>query len=131
MNRMNPAVAFLIALGLPVQHGVQNAIDHIVNVDQGQFVSRVTDLNGQPPGNVMAEGGDHAVVVGATPFAEYPLHAENINRGPQRVSVGKNGIFRLLFAFAIVIIQGGLDAAGHQNGRFVAALCQQLQHCVG
>ena len=45
--------------------------------------------------------------------------------------MGKDGVFGLLFALAVVVVQGGLDAAGHQDRGFVAALGQQMQQGIG
>ena len=97
VHRVDAAAVFAVAHGLAPFHRVQDAGHHVVNVDQRQRKARVTHLDGQPAGDVVAEGGHHAVVVGAAPFAEHPLHAEDIHRRAGALPVGKNGLLGLQF----------------------------------
>ena len=50
--------------------GIKHGIDEVVDIEQLKFHGGVVDLDGQVVGDVVAEGGHGAVVVGAAPLAE-------------------------------------------------------------
>ena len=63
--------------------GVDHLGHQVVDIEQFQLHTRVVDRDGQVVGDVVAEGGYRAVVVGSAPFAEEVREAINQDSGSE------------------------------------------------
>ena len=131
MHRMDAADALRVPHGLAAFKRVQDTGDDVVNVDERQRKIRVAHLDRQPARDVVAEGGDHTVVVGAAPLAEHPLHTENIHRRAGALAVGQDGLLGQALRLAVIVFQRGLHAGSHQHRAGVSGLFKQAEHRVG
>ena len=130
--RLHTAVGGAFAVGDHIAvHGGDEGPHYVVDVNEGQGKGRVPHFQRQAVGGVVAEGGHHAVVVGAAPLAEHTRQPEHIHRRAGFFAVGVHRRLRHGFALAVVVVQSRLGAAGHQHrgGRF--CFCQQVQQHVG
>ena len=124
MHRLHPALG-------PALNGRQNLLHQVVHVDQVELDGRVGNLNGQPSGNVVAEGGHGAVVVGAAELAEHVGQPVQVNGRTGLLAVLLKGLLRRQLAAAVGIVQGRLNGGGHQHRAGVARPLQQLYQLLG
>ena len=116
---------------MPLQR-VQHFLHQVINVEQLQPGAAVVDLNGQIMGNVVAEGGNHAVVVGAAPFSEQVGEPVNQHGGAGLPAIVKEQIFPRQLAGSVIRLpvpadEGGLDGAGQHDRAGVAVAAQRVQ----
>ena len=69
MGHRYGAKAVLSRCLLPLQ-GTEELVHHVVDIAKGQFHRRIAHRNGQVPGDIVAEGGHHAVIVGTAPLTK-------------------------------------------------------------
>ena len=109
---------------LPAPQGPQERVHHVVDIAQGQHHGGVVHRDGQVPGNVVAEGGHHAVVVGAAPLAEQVGQAVDQHPGPRFFPVGAHQLLPRPLAAAVGVVPLRLDGGGQQHRAGVAVALQ-------
>ena len=104
---------------------------HVVDVHQFHFPVRVVDGDVKPTGDVVAEGGDHGVVVGPRPLAEDSGQAVDADRGPGLVVELQHRVLGGLLAPPVGVVEFGLGRGGKDEGRGAAQLREARQHLLG
>ena len=93
---------------------VEHFLHQIVDKQHFQLHRRVVDRNGQVVCNIVAEGADRTVVVGAYPFAHQIRKTVDQNLRPGFLAVGKEQFLPCLFGKPVfrcaeTPLQGGLN----------------------
>ena len=87
----------------------QKAAHHVVDVDQCHSAGRVGNGERQVAGDVVAEGGDHRVVVGTAPLAEDVGEPVNRDAGAALRRVVSDASSASPLAHAVRVVLRGLD----------------------
>ena len=112
--------------------GVQQLFHQVVDVEQLQLGTGVVDLDGQVVADVVAEGGHHAVVVGAAPLAEQVGEPVHQHGGAGFFSVREKELLPCqlgpaVIGLAVPAYERGLDGAGEHHGALIPCLLQGFQ----
>ena len=124
MGDRNAAEAFLIPLFFSLQQTGQ-ALHHIVDIHQLKSGIPPVYLDGKTMGNVMAEGGYGAVIVGTAPFSEHVGETVNINGDPVFLSISRQKFFPLPLADPVGIVKLRLDGGREHHRAMVSMLFQK------
>ena len=116
--------------------GIEHLIDQVVDIEQFQFHARVVDGDREVVGDVVAEGGDSAVVVRAAPFAEEVREAVYQDLHALFFAIFQEELLPCLLAAAVFRVaeaacQRGLLRGGEHDGTSVAMLLQGVEQCGG
>ena len=116
---------------LTFQRG-NHLFNKVVDVKDLELHFRIVDRDGQLVGDVVAERGDGAVVVGTAPFSVEIGEAVNKNLYTVSLAILEEEIFARLLAapvFAVAETAGkrGLGRAREHDGGFVPMLLQRVQ----
>ena len=128
--------AFELAVMLAALQGEYHLVDEVVDVKQFEFDRGVVDLNGQAVGDVVAEGGDGGVVVGATPLAEEVWKAVDKNFRSGFAGVVEEEFLAGFLALAVGMAgiaadERGLNGAREHHGAAVAVIFERVEQCRG
>ena len=107
-------------------------VHEVVDVEQLHLHAAVVDLYGQAVRDVVAEGGDGGVVVGAAPLAEEVGEAIDEHLRAGFLPIGEEQLFARLLAAAVLAVaeaagEGGLDGRGEHHGAAVAVLAERIE----
>ena len=124
--------AVKLAVVFFAREGGDHFVHEVVDIEQFHLHRAVVDLNGLVVGDVVAEGGDGAVVVGAAPLAEEVGEAIDQDFGAGLLAIGKHQVFAgflalAIFAGAEAAGQSGLDGAADHHGAVVLILLQRIE----
>ena len=100
----------------------------IVNINQPQPFFRHVNPDGKPPCYVMAECGDHRIIIRLRPFPEHIRQPVNIYRYACLMAIRKQQILARLLAPSILIIQVRLCRRGIHHRAFVMLPFQFFQY---
>lgn len=109
------------ALG-PIIHFADEGVDDVVDIDEFQLAFGIGNLNREVIGDIVAEGGDDGVVVGAAPFAEDILESED---GDRRAGFGGKlleDLFGVALAAAVRVVDGCLNGGAEDDVGLAAGL---------
>ena len=128
-NRLQSVV--VTAMGMALQ-GVQKLFHQVIDVEQLQLGAGVVDLDGQVVGEVVAEGGHHAVVVGAAPLAEQVGEPVHQHGGAGLLPVSEKQLLPrqlgpAVIGLAVPADERSLDGAGEHHGAPIPCLLQGFQ----
>lgn len=118
------------ALG-PIFHFADEGVDDVVDVDEFQLAFGIGNLNRQVVGDIVAEGGDDGVVVGATPFAEDVLESEDGDRCAGFGGETLEDLFGVAFAAAVGVVEGSLDGRAEDDVGVAARLADSVDEGLG
>ena len=124
--------AVKLAVVFFAREGGDHFVHEVVDIEEFHLDAAVVDLDGLVVGDVVAEGGDGAVVVGAAPLAEEVGEAIDQNAGTGLLPIGKHQVFAgflalAIFAGAEAAGQSGLDGAADHHGAVVLILLQRIE----
>ena len=104
---------------------------HVVDVHQLHFPVRVVDGDVKPAREVVAEGGDHGVVVGLRSLAEDPGQAVDADRRTGLFVELQHRVLGGLLAPSVRVVEFGLGRGGKDEGRGAAQFREARQHLLG
>lgn len=124
--------ALELAVVLAALQGENHLVDQVVDVEQFELDGGVVDPDGQPVGDVVAEGGHGGVVVGPAPLAEEVRETVDQNSGAGLAGIVEEELLAGLLALAVGVAgvaadEGGLDGAAEHNRAGVAVLLQGVE----
>ena len=111
---------------------IEHFLDQIIDKQHFKLDQRVVDRNGQIVCDVIAEGADRAVVVGAHPLADEVRKAVNQHSRPGFLAVGKKQVFARLFGKAVfrcaeASLECCLNGGGQHDGTCVPVFFQRVK----
>ncbi len=124
--------AVKLAVVFFAREGSDHLVHEVVDIEEFHLDAAVVDLNGQVVGDVVAEGGHGAVVVGAAPLAEEVGETIDQDAGAGLPGVVEEEFFAgflalAVFAGAEAAGEGGLYRTGQHHGAAVAVFAQGVE----